>query len=211
MARTIQCVIFKQWKKGTSLAKGDYLWIAEADDLAEPEFLATIMQGDTDFTLAYTDSKQIDEMDKHLADNYRYYYDSGLTKKLDNPGVYNGLTIIEDCLSIKNQFMNVSSVVFDKKSIQGFFEDNMDEVLNFKVAGDWFVYVQLLKESGANCKIVGDSLNIHRRHSGSVTKQNYDVQLKEISRMHYISSLFVNVDGKKQAEYLNEVKNVLEE
>ena len=194
-----------------NLIKLNYLWIAEADDLAEPEFLETIMEGDTDFTLAYTDSKQIDEMDKHLADNYRYYYDNGLTKKLDHPGVYNGLTIIEDCLSIKNQFMNVSSVVFDKKSIQDFFVNNMDEILEFKVAGDWFVYVQLLKEKNSSCKIIGDSLNIHRRHSGSVTKQNYDVQLKEISRMHDISSLLVSIDRKQQDEYLNEVKKVLEE
>jgi hypothetical protein len=161
--------------------------------------------------MAYSDSQQIDEESKHLADNYRYYYDKGITAKLDQPGIYDGQTIIEDCLSIKNQFMNVSSVVFDKKSIQDFFVDNMDEILEFKVAGDWFVYVQLLKEKNASCKIIGDSLNIHRRHSGSVTKQNYDVQLKEISRMHDISSLLVSIDRKQQDEYLNEVKKVLEE
>lgn len=203
--------VFKQWEKGASLAKGDYLWIAEADDLAEPEFLAAIMQGDSQFTMAYSDSQQIDEENKHLADNYRYYYDDGLIAKLDHPGIYDGQTIIEDCLSIKNQFMNVSSVLFDKKSIQDFFVDNMDEILEFKVAGDWFVYVQLLKENSARCKIIGESLNIHRRHSGSVTKQNYDVQLKEISRMHDISSLLVSIDRKQQVEYLNEVKKVLEE
>ncbi len=201
--------VFKQWEKGASLAKGDYLWIAEADDLAEPEFLATIMQGDSQFTMAYCDSQQIDEENKHLADNYRYYYDEGLTAKLDHPGIYNGQTIIEDCLSIKNQFMNVSSVVFDKKSIQDFFVDNMNEILEFKVAGDWFVYVQLLKENSARCKIVGDSLNIHRRHSGSVTKQNYDVQLKEINLIQKLTAGVVSVDKLKQAEYLVDVEKVL--
>jgi glycosyltransferase involved in cell wall biosynthesis len=201
--------VFKQWEKGASLAKGDYLWIAEADDLAEPEFLAAIMQGDSKFTMAYSDSQQIDEESKHLADNYRYYYDKGITAKLDQPGIYDGQTIIKECLSIKNQFMNVSSVVFDKKSIQGFFVDNMEETLEFTVAGDWFVYVHLLKEKNASCKVIGDSLNIHRRHSGSVTKQNYDVQLKEIKLIQKLTAGFVSVDKLKQEEYLIEVEKVL--
>ncbi len=35
---------FKQWKKGLSLAKGDYIWIAESDDFCEPSFLETQLQ-----------------------------------------------------------------------------------------------------------------------------------------------------------------------
>ena len=31
--------VFKQWKKGLSLAKGDLLWIAESDDKCENTFL----------------------------------------------------------------------------------------------------------------------------------------------------------------------------
>jgi len=30
---------FQQWQKGVQLAKGEYIWIAESDDWAEPEFL----------------------------------------------------------------------------------------------------------------------------------------------------------------------------
>ena len=33
---------FKQWDKGIQLAKGEWIWIAESDDWAEPEFLETI-------------------------------------------------------------------------------------------------------------------------------------------------------------------------
>ncbi len=31
---------FKQWQKGIELAKGEYIWIAESDDYADPEFLS---------------------------------------------------------------------------------------------------------------------------------------------------------------------------
>ena len=30
---------FLQWEKGFSLAKGKYIWIAESDDVAHPDFL----------------------------------------------------------------------------------------------------------------------------------------------------------------------------
>ncbi|MBN0987015.1 glycoside hydrolase family 99-like domain-containing protein [Amphritea pacifica] len=201
--------VFKQWDKSTRLAKGEYLWIAEADDLADPAFISTIMCGEKRFTFAYADSKQIDENDGPLADDYRYYYDAGMIEKLDNPGMYNGLTVIQDCLSIKNQFMNVSSVIFDRKALQLCFDRYMDGILGFKVAGDWFVYVQLLKEAEAKCKILGAPLNTHRRHTGSVTKRNFNVQLKEIIRLHSLCETVVVVDKEKQNRYLNEVQQVL--
>ena len=34
---------FPQWMKGIKMARGKYVWIAEADDLAEPDFLSTLV------------------------------------------------------------------------------------------------------------------------------------------------------------------------
>ena len=31
--------VFRQWEKGINLSKGKYIWIAESDDLAAPDFL----------------------------------------------------------------------------------------------------------------------------------------------------------------------------
>ncbi|UUM30028.1 glycoside hydrolase family 99-like domain-containing protein [Vibrio japonicus] len=201
--------VFKQWKKGADLAKGEFLWIAEADDLAEPEFLSTIMAGDTNFTMAYTDSKQIDENDKHLADDYRYYYDSKMKELLDNNTIVDGKETIEKCLAVKNQFMNVSSVIFDAKSMSDCFNKNMNNILKYKVAGDWFVYINLLSQKNANCKLISKNLNTHRRHSGSVTKRNYDIQLDEINSMQKICREIVNINDSEQIEYLREVEMVL--
>lgn len=205
--------VFKQWKKGADLARGEYLWIAEADDSADQEFISTILLGDKKFDLAYVDSVQIDENNNHLADNYRYYYDLALSEKLDNPKVYDGREFIEDCLAIKNQFMNVSAVLFNTQSIKNCLSDNIDEILKFKVAGDWYVYVQMLSNIDSKVKVLGESLNVHRRHSGSVTHKNYDVQLKEIKRIQQESLTHcANQADKKivQDEYLVEVKKVLE-
>jgi glycosyltransferase involved in cell wall biosynthesis len=201
--------VFKQWEKGVRLTKGEYLWIAEADDLAVPNFLEVVMAGANKFTMAYTDSKQIDENDKRLADDYRYYYDQSMVKLLGKPATYSGKQVIEDCLSIKNQFMNVSSVVFAKQDLVNCFDKHMDELLEFKVAGDWFVYVQLLLQKDASCKLIGESLNVHRRHPGSVTRLNYKVQLKEIENIQKICAKRTDVDTSKQSEYLDEVNQIL--
>ena len=67
--------VFEQWRRGVELARGDYVWIAEADDLADPDFLAEVMAGFSDpaVVLSYTQSKQIDEQGQVLAEDYQEY------------------------------------------------------------------------------------------------------------------------------------------
>jgi glycosyltransferase involved in cell wall biosynthesis len=205
--------VFKQWKKGVDLARGDYLWIAEADDSASEKFLSAILESDTDFAMAYTDSAQIDENSKYLADNYRYYYDQPMIDMLDASGVCSGVEVIENCLSIKNQLMNVSSVLFDTDAVRSCMDEHFDEILKFKVAGDWFVYVQLLSMDGAKAKLIPEGLNVHRRHSGSVTRQNYDVQLQEILDVQALALACCNdkraMEGE-QSKYISKVREILE-
>src|SRR5690606_4865216 len=35
--------VFKQWNKGVREAKGEYIWLAEADDLAAPRLLEVLV------------------------------------------------------------------------------------------------------------------------------------------------------------------------
>ena len=68
--------VFKQWIKGVSAATGDYIWIAEADDLCDKTFLQEVIQGfyiNNNITLSYTQSKQIDEQGNVLANHYLNY------------------------------------------------------------------------------------------------------------------------------------------
>ena len=36
--------VFHQWNKGLELARGEFVWIAESDDFAEPDFLASCVE-----------------------------------------------------------------------------------------------------------------------------------------------------------------------
>ena len=68
--------VFNQWRKGVEIATGDYIWIAEADDLAEPEFLEKVMEQfkDPDLVFSYCDSLQIGSAGEVLSPNLSILY-----------------------------------------------------------------------------------------------------------------------------------------
>ena len=51
---------FAQWLKGVEISQGDYVWIAEADDLSVPGFLDEVLQPfrDPSVVMSYCQSKQ---------------------------------------------------------------------------------------------------------------------------------------------------------
>jgi glycosyltransferase involved in cell wall biosynthesis len=167
--------VFKQWAKGLQAAKGDYTWIAEADDLCESNFLEELMtcfDKDADVVMAYCQSKQIDDKGRVLADNYLEYTNDIDKDKWRNDYIRDGEKEIADTLAIKNAVPNVSAVVFKKRDIGPI----LDELVKFRVAGDWFFYVWLLRQGKMGYR--AQSLNLHRRHDKGVTKS-------EVTELHY--------------------------
>ena len=67
--------VFKQWFKGISIATGQYIWIAsKPDDLCDERFVYSLVSNFRDNTvLAYSQSKQTDENNSVLANDYLAY------------------------------------------------------------------------------------------------------------------------------------------
>ena len=100
---------------------GDYIWIAEADDLCDQTFLEEVIQGfhiDSDVALSYTQSKQIDEQGNILANHYLNYTNDIDKEKWQSSYIRKGIDEIQDTLFIKNTIPNVSSVVFKNIDIK---------------------------------------------------------------------------------------------
>ncbi len=150
---------FIQWNKGITLAQGEYIWIAESDDIAEPDFLDVIVgqiKKYPDAGLFYTSSRLIDS-----SGNITYSNVSG-----DSGDIiyFKGFDFIKQKLSISNAIWNASMVVFKKSLYQN---TNKDLFLNMKYCGDWFFYALLAEH--APVVEIKKVLNNFRIHEGNVS------------------------------------------
>ena len=183
---------FGQWLAGVRRARGDYVWIAEADDIAEPEFLADVLAkfDEPNVVLSFCQSKQMDSGGKILCDHYLDYVQDVSPTKWTEAYVNNGADEIVSALSVKNTIPNVSAVVFKRDTLLKVLEAKIDELVKFRVAGDWVTYIEVLRNG--DIAFSPRSLNLHRRHESSITLSSFNLsQLKEImSVQQYIRDGF---------------------
>ena len=201
--------VFNQWQKGFKESKGDYVWIAEADDSSNPKFLEEAMRGfdNKNVVISYCESKRIDEKNTILNESCRDWMlvvsDNRWNKSYINPGEKE----IVESLSICNTIPNVSAVVFKKLNQVEIIEN----AKKYKISGDWYIYYNLLKNGDiAYCS---KSLNYFRKHSNSkstVTKK--DVELRELLEIqkdirdnYTLTTEIIKKQGYRYGEIIKEV------
>ncbi len=172
-----------QWKKGFELAKGDYVWIAEADDLSNKHFLEEAMKGfsDKDVVLSYTESMIINSKGLMIAPNFRWSRDKEKTGHYKKSYVKNGEDEIKEIMAVRCTIPNVSAVVFkNDKKILGL----LDEAAKFKQVGDWYLYLKILE--GGKIAYSHKAYNKFRIHSDSVTRKSRENRshFDEIRQLH---------------------------
>lgn len=162
--------VFLQWLKGVEMARGEYVWIAEADDDADPALLATLvdaLEQTPGAVMAYCQSRAIDADGNVLMEDYRSWTDDVSATRWRAPYVADGREEVATSLSVKNTIPNVSAVVFRREPLLEVLRSHRDLVTRHRVAGDWLVYLLLLERGGLCFR--PEVLNRHRRHAGSVT------------------------------------------
>jgi len=189
--------VFRQWKKGVDACRGDLIWIAEADDLADPLFVARSIEAfDNDTAMSFTNSKQIDTKDELLAQDYNYYYRIVDQTLFGADFNLTGAEFIERAMSTRNVIMNVSSVVWNRKALNDALMAVGDELFDLKLVGDWRLYLEVLAQSGSSVAYISDSLNTHRRHASSVThSMDHQAHLDEIQSMHALVHNMIPVNS----------------
>ena len=208
--------VFAQWTKAAEMASGEFLWIAEADDQSDPQFLSRlvgIMKADPDIALAFSDSRSIDAEGREVYASYKPYYASIEPEALSRSEVFNGSDFIARYLAVKNTILNVSSVIWRREALLAALEACRDELKDFRMAGDWRLYLQALVPAGAKIAYVADPLNVHRRHAESVTHSlKAEKHVAEIAAMHAAIRGAVKLPKKQalaQAAYVDEVTRQL--
>lgn len=181
---------FAQWRKGVELAKGDHVWIAEADDLADPGFVARLIERmqRTGSVLGFTDSRQIDERGEPLGDSYRPYLNEIEPGAFDASFNMDGPEFLARFLAVKNVILNVSAVIVHRKTLLDALDALGDDLYDYSVAGDWRLYAEICVRADSRVTWLSEPLNTHRRHRRSVTHAlKAEKHLAEIAAMHRLA------------------------
>ena len=198
--------VFKQWQRGIELARGDYIWICEADDVADTEFISRCIEAfeDPQVVIAYSQSNQIDQDGHEIAINYLDYTDDICTQKWRRNYLIDGTEDLAHAQAIKNTLPNVSAVLFSKAVISEALSECAAPLAKLRIAGDWLIYAHILQQGKIG--YIADALNSHRRHQGSVTASSSSNarHLAEIIFMQDYVAHLCNLDPQtiqKAADY----------
>lgn len=153
---------FKQWDKGISLARGEWIWIAESDDWAEPSFLQTLIETANGFEscgLCFCESNVVGQ-------DGRLIYKKNLT--VDSPQNYS-----EEDYYLRHMFFidNVGQAIFKKSCVP--VAEKRPYYESLKYCGDILFYTMLLERCDA--VYVPLFLNNYRKHNDSVSGKNEDI------------------------------------
>lgn len=190
------------WRQGLELVTGDYVWIAEADDLCSRRFLEEVMKGfdDPEVVLSYSESMIINGVGVMMAPNFRWSRDKEKSGHYKKSYIKGGRTEIEEIMAIRCTIPNVSAVVFRKDAIRA---KDLEKALEFSQVGDWYLYVKVLE----NGKISYNrkALNKFRIHGGSKTAES-----KKDSK-HYEEVVWMHEYLEKNYDLSKMVKQAMEQ
>lgn len=151
---------FLQWKKGITLAQGEYIWIAESDDYCEPTLLSTIMNG-----LVVNNNAAVGFVQSHGVNNKSEI----MTKivETNDENLYHGSNYFMCYMTHGNPIYNASMAVFRKDC----FYNVSKEYLNYKMCGDWIFWSEIVLQG--DVFVSGKALNYFRNHDGDVSSGYY--------------------------------------
>lgn len=127
---------FAQWQKGISLAKGEWIWIAESDDWADEHFLETML----------IEAKAYPTVGLLYA-KAQYMYPNGETwcPQLSNQSLYHkGEDFLKQRLLFANVIYNVSMTIFRKTLVENI---DFSKFNQMRLCGDWFFYTLLCEHT----------------------------------------------------------------
>lgn len=155
---------FKQWNKGVGLACGEYVWIAESDDYADPRFLeqlVMVLDSEPKAAYAYCRSWRVSAED--IIDGFGdSYLDDLQTSRWTADYLTDGYEECQKYFVHFNIVPNASAVVFRKASYEQV--GGADE--SYRLGGDWKLWASMALTG--KVAYLGEPLNYFRFHDQSV-------------------------------------------
>lgn len=197
--------VFAQWRRAAEVAAAEWLWIAEADDAADPALLAALAEAVTrapGAVFAFCDSRAIDADGAELWPDYKRYYGPGV---LAADAIFDAADFLRTHLAERNLVLNASAVLWRRSALLAALKRCGAELSQLRLAGDWRLYAEILAEPGAQVAYVARPLNHHRRHDASVTARTpRPQQAAEAAIVHAAIARLTGADAalrKRQDRY----------
>lgn len=149
---------FLQWQKGFTLARGEYIWIAESDDKCEPtllEELADALDHNVKLSVAFCRSVAFCE-DKVIGP-------IGPQKLQEGP--MPGKEFIHDFMRSGTGIVNASSAIFRKSALKGI----RPVYTTMRGSGDRLFWTEMAEQG--DVAFVEKPLNLFRTHTNNSTKK----------------------------------------
>jgi glycosyltransferase involved in cell wall biosynthesis len=154
---------FPQWNLAIHLAKGDYVWIAESDDSADPHFLETLvplLDQNPSLGVAYCQSRLINRQGGEVGDSLNWTSDLDPERWKTN-FTNNGRDEVRDYLIYKNTIPNASAVITRRNVIRKVLPVDT----SFQLCGDWMHWGKVLLQT--DLAYVAEPLNYWRQGSSN--------------------------------------------
>ena len=157
--------VYRQWLRGLAHANQPWVWIAEADDSAEEDFLEKLlMRAEDDVNIIYAQSRKIDGDGHVTAPDNRAHSNAVSPTRWARDYKATGAEEVTQSLAFRNTIPNASAVLLRRDAISGL----ETKLLEMKYTGDWLLYAHMLRTGGI--AFVSEPLNHFRRHARSVTR-----------------------------------------
>lgn len=156
---------FKQWNKGLRLARGEFVWIAESDDWAQPRLLERVvgaLEANACGIGCCESWLMFGEDDPEEAALSPLLHPRPRRRLWETDFVADGATVCVEDMMCHNALPNASAVVFRRELYERV--GGADETM--RQAGDWLVWVRMLSIS--RFAHVADRLNYYRYHEQTV-------------------------------------------
>lgn len=153
---------FPQWMKGIGMARGKYVWIAEADDTADPHLLETLVrhaEARPDTAVCYAGTTLIDSDGREIKRDVNHW---GL-RGLHEARAFDGPLYARRNLYWKNYIINASAALLRRDAALAVPRDFM----RMRYCGDWLFWFEMaLRGSVVE---VYRPLNYFRQHAAKAT------------------------------------------
>jgi glycosyltransferase involved in cell wall biosynthesis len=165
---------FRQWDRGVSIARGEFVWIAESDDVAEITFLerlvAALDHGEAAY--AYSQSLCIDA-ESCVFGNIKGWTDDYSPHFWASDFLVDGNFFCVSFLAIKCVIPNASAVLFRRE----FYQSPFSIMEGIQLIGDYLLWAELAIDR--QVAYVASPLNRFRFHPGTVRMAKRQIYLQE--------------------------------